>query len=112
MAKPKFYSYKGTVFKITKSPESDKDFRATFPDGKKVDFGAKGYPEFPATDRGDRYCARSYGLGKKNDTLGNIKNANTLSRLYGWHCKGKESLPTKKQAGLKLARKEEYFNRL
>jgi len=108
----RYYKYKGKTFKVKKSPESDKDFRAVFPDGTKVDFGAKGYPEFPATDKGDRYCARSYGLGKKNDTLGNIKNANTLSRVYGWHCKGKESLPSKKQAGLKISTKEEFFDNI
>lgn len=110
MVKPKYYKYKGKVFKITKSPESDKDYRATFKDGKKIDFGAKEYPEFPGTDKGNRYCARSYGLGKKRGTLKDIKNANTLSRVYSWHCKGKKSLPNKKQVGIEIARKEEFFD--
>lgn len=108
----RYYKYKGKTFKVKKSPQSDKDMRAVFPDGTKIDFGAKGYEEFPGTDKGNNYCARSYGLGKKNDTLGNIKNANTLSRKYLWNCKGKESLPSRKQAGLKIVSKEEFFDRV
>ena len=46
-------------------------------DGKRVNFGAKGYTIQPNRDRGDNYCSRSKNLNKKGF------NANTLARLIG-----------------------------
>lgn len=84
-----------TVFgmvKVMPSPRKNKQLVAKFPDGKKVHFGDPDMPEFPGTKRGDAYCARSYGLGKKNKTLNDPRSANTLSRKILWNCRGKKSL--------------------
>ena len=34
------------MYKLSKSPKSDKKFRISVPDGKSVDFGAKGYSDY------------------------------------------------------------------
>lgn len=34
------------MYKLTKSPKSNKKFRITLPDSKVVDFGAKGYSDY------------------------------------------------------------------
>ena len=84
--------YLGQKFTVGKSNRKDKQLVATFPDGKKVHFGSPGYPEYPGTKRGNNYCARSYGIGKRDGTLNNIKSPNTLSRFVLWKCKGKKSM--------------------
>lgn len=55
-------------------------------DGKRVNFGAKGYTIQPNRDRGDNYCSRSKNLNTKGF------NANTLARL-DWNCRGSKSFP-------------------
>ncbi len=94
------YKYKGVVFEVKDSSRKDSQKVAIFKDGTKIHFGDPDMSEYPGTSRGDNYCARSYGLGKEYGTLGNIKNANTLSRLILWNCKGKKSMKTKQEAGV------------
>lgn len=53
-------------------------------DGKRINFGAKGFRIKPGKDAGDSFCARSMGGNKVGF------NANTLARL-DWHCKGKST---------------------
>ena len=77
---------------IKKSTRQDKQLVATFPDGDKIHFGDPTMKEYPGTKQGDNYCARSYGIGKRDGTLRNPKNANTLSRVILWNCKGKKSI--------------------
>lgn len=102
------FKYKDKVFKVVDSPKKDKDKRAIFPDGTKIDFGAKDYPEYPSTKRGDNYCTRSKGLGNTDK----VKSANFLSRKVLWKCKGEKSMDTYKDAGLNLVKKEEFFDKL
>jgi len=105
-----YYKIGDIEFKVVKSPKKEKDKRAVFKDGTKIDFGAKEYPEYPNTKRGNDYCSRSFGMAKKNKTLGKVKNANTLSRKILWKCKGKQSKPSFKKAGVNIINKEEYFD--
>lgn len=81
----------GETVKISKSDRKNKQLVGEFEDGSKIHFGDPDMPEFPGTKRGDRYCARSYGLGKKHGTLKEAKSANTLSRVVLWDCVGKKS---------------------
>jgi len=94
------YKYRGISFEVKESDRKDSQKVAIFKDGTKIHFGDPDMKEYPGTSRGDNYCARSYGLGKKYNTLENIKNANTLSRLILWNCKGKKSMKNKQQIGL------------
>lgn len=99
-----YYQVGKFKFKIEDSPKKGKDKRATFQDGTVIDFGAKKYPEYPGTKRGDSYCTRSLGIKSKK------KSANTLSRKILWKCKGKKSKRTFKEAGVEPLTKEEYFD--
>ena len=59
----------------------------------KVRYGAKGYKIAPGTDKGDRYCARSFGDMKSHGKDCSGKDRNTplcLSRAK-WKCSGKTS---------------------
>jgi len=59
----------------------------------KVRYGAKGYKIAPGTDKGDRYCARSFGDMKSHNKNCAGKDRNTplcLSRAK-WKCSGKTS---------------------
>jgi hypothetical protein len=59
----------------------------------KVRYGAKGYTIAPGTDKGDRYCARSFGDMKSHGKDCGGKDRNTplcLSRAK-WKCSGKTS---------------------
>lgn len=59
----------------------------------KVRYGAKGYTIAPGTDKGDRYCARSFGDMKSHSKDCSGKDRNTplcLSRAK-WRCSGKVS---------------------
>lgn len=82
---------KGKTFTISKSPRKNKQRRACSKEFC-VDYGDPEMPEFPFTKRGDNYCARSFGLGKSNDTLGKPSSANFWSRKDLWSCKGKKSI--------------------
>jgi len=58
-----------------------------------VRYGAKGYKIAPGTDKGDRYCARSFGDMKSHGKDCSGKDRNTplcLSRAK-WKCSGKVS---------------------
>jgi len=58
-----------------------------------VRYGAKGYKIAPGTDKGDRYCARSFGDMKSHGKDCSGKDRNTplcLSRAK-WRCSGKVS---------------------
>ena len=59
----------------------------------KVRYGAKGYRIAPGTNKGDRYCARSFGDMKSHGKNCAGKDRNTplcLSRAK-WKCSGKSS---------------------
>jgi hypothetical protein len=59
----------------------------------KVRYGAKGYKIAPGTNKGDRYCARSFGDMKSHNKNCAGKDRNTplcLSRAK-WKCSGKSS---------------------
>lgn len=57
-----------------------------------VRYGAKGYRIAPGTERGDSYCARSYGQMKDHPEA--AKNPNSPLRLSRkkWSCQGKKSV--------------------
>lgn len=57
-----------------------------------VRYGAKGYRIAPGTERGDSYCARSYGQMKDHPEAS--KNPNSPLRLSRkkWNCQGKKSV--------------------
>ena len=60
---------------------------------KTVKYGAKGYRIAPGTNKGDRYCARSFGDMKSHNKNCAGKDRNTplcLSRAK-WKCSGKSS---------------------
>ena len=59
----------------------------------KVRYGAKGYRIAPGTDKGDNYCARSFGDMKSHGKDCSVPDRNTplcLSRAK-WKCSGKSS---------------------
>jgi hypothetical protein len=65
----------------------------------RIRYGAKGYKIAPGTDKGDRYCARSFGDMKshgKNCTGADRNTPLCLSRTK-WKCSGKTS---RRDAGL------------
>lgn len=57
-----------------------------------VRYGANGYRIAPGTERGDSYCARSYGQMKDHPEA--AKNPNSPLRLSRkkWNCQGKKSV--------------------
>jgi hypothetical protein len=59
----------------------------------KVRYGAKGYRIAPGTDKGDRYCARSFGDMKSEgyDCSGTEKNTPLCLSRAKWKCSGKTS---------------------
>ena len=64
-----------------------------------VRFGAKGYRIAPGTDKGDRYCARSFGDMKSEgyNCSGAEKNTPLCLSRAKWKCSGKTS---RRDAGL------------
>lgn len=89
-------------------PTSQKKAQADTEDGKKysktvtnpetgrkntVRFGAKGYRIAPGTDKGDRYCARSFGDMKSEgyDCSGAERNTPLCLSRAKWKCSGKTS---------------------
>lgn len=99
------FSYQGKKIVVYDSPRSNKQRMAILPSGKKIHFGDPDMKEYPNTKRGDNYCARSSGISSDNKL-----SANTLSRKILWKCKGKKSMGSYKDAGIKLIKKEEYFD--
>ena len=72
----------------------------------KVRYGAKGYRIAPGTDKGDRYCARSFGDMKSEGYNCSGAERNTplcLSRAK-WACSGKTS-----RKSSALARKDNFI---
>lgn len=72
--------------KLRISPNPMKKYRVTFPDGKHVDFGGKGYSDY--TIHGDpkrmkRYLARHRRMGE-NWTRKGIRTAGFWSRWLLW----------------------------
>jgi len=59
----------------------------------KVRYGAKGYKIAPGTDKGDRYCARSFGDMKSHgkDCAGKDRNTPLCLSRAKWRCSGKAS---------------------
>ena len=59
----------------------------------KVRYGAKGYTIAPGTEKGDRYCQRSYGQMKmhKMNCAGPDKNSPLCLSRSKWRCTGKQS---------------------
>lgn len=75
---------KGKHYTVHRSNRKNKKFKI-YKNGKTIHFGEKGYSISPGTKKGDRYCARSYGI-KTNDPF----SPNSLSRMM-WKCVGKKS---------------------
>lgn len=87
----KTYKYKGKKYKVGKSDRKNKEYVAKLPSGKKVHFADPDMTEYPGTDRGDNYCARSKGIADEYDLKGDVKSPNFWSRQL-WSCKGKKSV--------------------
>jgi len=83
---------KGKKFRIKKSSRKNKQLVAEpLGKGKPVHFGDPDMPEYPGTERGNNYCARSLGIAKQHDIKGDTSSPNFWSRKYLWNCKGKKS---------------------
>ena len=64
---------------------------ATRVGSKMVRHGQKGVRISPGTERGNRYCARSYGISMKYPSAREVDSPNYQSRKK-WRCRGKVSL--------------------
>jgi hypothetical protein len=71
--------------KVVTNPETGRKNR--------IRYGAKGYRIAPGTDKGDRYCARSFGDMKSEgyDCSGAEKNTPLCLSRAKWKCSGKTS---------------------
>jgi len=60
---------------------------------RRIRYGAKGYKIAPGTDKGDRYCARSFGDMKSHgkDCAGADRNTPLCLSRAKWRCSGKVS---------------------
>jgi hypothetical protein len=60
---------------------------------RRIRYGAKGYTIAPGTDKGDRYCARSFGDMKSEgyDCSGAERNTPLCLSRAKWRCSGKTS---------------------
>lgn len=81
-----------------KDTEDDKKYSKRVRDPKTgrtrtVRYGAKGYKIAPGTDKGDRYCARSFGDMKSHgkDCAGKDRNTPLCLSRAKWKCSGKVS---------------------
>ena len=79
---------------------SDKKFSKTIKDpetGRKktVRYGAKGYRIAPGTERGDAYCARSWGQMQDHPKAAKDPNSPLRLSRKKWQCSGKKSLKKK-----------------
>ena len=71
---------------LRKSPKPTKKYRVTFPDGKFVDFGAKGYDDYTIhknPERMKRYLIR-HGSGRETWSKKGIRTAGFWSRWLLW----------------------------
>jgi hypothetical protein len=82
----KEFKYRGKIYEIRKSTRKGKQLMVNV-NGKIIHFGDPDMPEFPFTERGDRYCTRSFGIKGRND----IESPNFWSRKFLWKCIGKKS---------------------
>jgi hypothetical protein len=85
---------KNKEYLITKSDKPNKQLKVKV-GGKWIYFGDPNMGEYPGTKRGNNYCRRSFGLGKKYNIIGDITSPNFWSREILWSCKGKKSLKDK-----------------
>lgn len=78
---------------LSKSPRPEKKFRVTLEDGRKVDFGGKGYSDFTIhkdIERMRRYVIRHGGYGnlsrsnKEDWSINGIDTAGFWSRWLLW----------------------------
>lgn len=71
--------------KVVTNPETGRKNR--------IRYGAKGYKIAPGTDKGDRYCARSFGDMKSHgkDCAGADRNTPLCLSRTKWKCSGKTS---------------------
>jgi len=89
----------GKKVRVSKSDRKNKEYKGKLLGSKRVvHFADPDMNEFPGTDRGDNYCARSLGIQKKYDPKGKKVTANDLSREL-WSCKGKKSVSDKRFFG-------------
>ena len=86
------------VDRLSEEPAKGKKYSKTVTNKKtgrkkKISYGAKGYRIAPGTSKGDRYCARSYGIKKRlsKDKQNDPNTPNNLSRKK-WKCRGKKSM--------------------
>ena len=82
---------KGKTYNIYRSTRKDKQAMVKY-GYRWVHFGDPKMPEYPGTLRGDNYCTRTYGLGKKHNILGDMSSPNFWSRKVLWGCVGKKSI--------------------
>lgn len=59
---------------------------------KTVRYGAKGYSIAPGTDKGDRYCARSWGQMLKHPEAAKDPNSPLRLSRAKWDCVAKKSV--------------------
>jgi hypothetical protein len=67
--------------RLIKSPRKEKKWRAIFPDGKHIDFGARGYQDF--TQHHDESRKKNYLTRHQNDPK-TIHSAGGLARDILW----------------------------
>lgn len=73
------------MYRLTKSPLVQKKFRVILPDGRKVDFGAKGYSDYTLhkdKERMKRYIIRHQK--RENWTKSGVATAGFWSRWVLW----------------------------
>lgn len=73
------------MYRLTKSPSVSKKFRVILPDGRKVDFGAKGYSDYTIhkdKERMKRYLIRHQK--RENWTKSGVATAGFWSRWILW----------------------------
>lgn len=89
-------TFKGKQYNIYRSTRKNKEFMAEGPGIKtSVHFADPNLTEFPGTKRGDNYCSRSEGIGKRDNTLTDVTSPNFWSRKL-WSCKGNKSISPKR----------------
>jgi len=95
---PKILKLKGNKYYISKSPRKNKEYMVKLKSGERVHFADPYMKEYPGTKRGDNYCIRSHGIGKKYDILKDKTSPNYWSRIL-WSCDGKKSISKSKFYG-------------
>jgi len=73
--------------KVVKDPDTGRK--------KTVRYGAKGYRIAPGTERGDSYCARSWGQMKDYPEAAKDPNSPLRLSRQKWQCVGKKSVKKK-----------------